>query len=100
MTDILSQIGAKIGNYVSDRFEEFTGSDNFSEITYDSNGNISKIETYESAAKGTLLKVKTFTFSAGSLTQILVTDGTDSKLTQTLTYGASGSLETITKDFA
>jgi alpha-N-acetylglucosamine transferase len=100
VTDILGQIGTKVGNYVSDRFEGLTGNDNYSEITYASDGNISKIETYVDATKAVLLKVKTFTFTTGSLTQIVVTDGVVTKLTQTLAYDSSGNLESIGKDYA
>ncbi len=98
--DILSQIGTLIGGQFSNRFLGLVGRDVYSEITYDNDGNISRIETYADDTKAKLLKVKTFTFSSGSLTQILVTDGTNTKLTQTLTYGSNGSLANIEKDFA
>ena len=44
MSDILGQIGALVGqefSHVSDRFQDLAGDDNYSEITYDSSGNVS-----------------------------------------------------------
>lgn len=103
MSDILGQIGELVGqefSHVSDRFQDLAGSDNYSEITYDSSGNVSSISTWVDDTKTTLIKVKTLTYTSGSLTGIVVTDGSNTKLTQTLAYDSSGNLESIEKDFA
>jgi ribosomal protein S4E len=103
MSDILGQIGALVGqefNRVSDRFQDLAGSDNYSEITYDSSGNVSSISTWVDNSKTTLIKVKTLTYTSGSLAGIVVTDGSNTKLTQTLAYNSSGNLESIEKDYA
>ena len=103
MSDILGQIGALVGlefSHVSDRFQDLDGDDNYSEITYDSSGNVSSISTWVDNTKTTLIKVKTLTYTSGSLTGIVVTDGSNTKLTQTLSYDSSGNLESIDKDYA
>ena len=104
MSDILGQIGALVGqefSHVSDRFQDLAGDDNYSEITYDSSGNVSSISTWVDSNKTTLIKVKTLTYTSGSLTGIVVTDGSsNTKLTQTLAYDSSGNLESIDKDYA
>lgn len=103
MSDILGQIGALVGqefSHVSDRFQDLAGDDNYSEITYDSSGNVSSISTWVDNTKTTLIKVKTLTYTSGSLTGIVVTDGSITKLTQTLAYDSSGNLESIEKDYA
>ena len=103
MSDILGQIGALVGqefNRVSNRFQDLAGSDNYSEITYDSSCNVSSISTWVDNSKTTLIKVKTLTYTSGSLAGIVVTNGSNTKLTQTLAYNSSGNLESIEKDYA
>lgn len=101
--DILAQIGRRIGQQfssVSARLNGIAGDDSYSEITYDSSGNVSSISTWVDDTKSNLIKVKTLTYTSGSLTGIVVTDGSNTKLTQTLAYDSSGNLESIEKDFA
>lgn len=98
---ILGQIGAKIGQEFSSRLQGLSGSDTFSEIGYDSNGNVSTVTTYTDSTKATLVKTKTLSYTSGSLTGIVVTDSSGTTvLTQTLAYDASGDLDSIEKDFA
>ena len=101
---ILGQIGGRIGqefNSVSSRLAGLAGSDTFSEIGYDSNGNVSTVTTYTDSTKATLVKTKTLSYTSGSLTGIVVTDSSGTTvLTQTLAYDASGDLDSIGKDYA
>jgi hypothetical protein len=98
---ILGQIGAKIGQEFSSRLQGLSGSDTFSEIGYDVNGNVSTVITYTDSTKATLVKTKTLSYTSGSLTGIVVTDSSGTTvLTQTLAYDASGDLDSIEKDFA
>lgn len=103
MSSILAQIGAKIGQEFSSRLQGLSGSDTFSEIGYDANGNVSTVTTYTDSTKATLVKTKTLSYNtSGSLTGIVITDsGGNTVLTQTLAYDAtSGDLDSIEKDFA
>ena len=102
MSSILAQIGAKIGQEFSSRLQGLSGSDTFSEIGYDSNGNVSTVTTYTDSTKATLVKTKTLSYTSGSLTGIVVTDSIGTTvLTQTLAYDAtSGDLNSIEKDYA
>jgi hypothetical protein len=50
---------------------------------------------------GDLLETKTFTYTNGNLTQVVVKYGDDSTiLTQTIAYDGDGNLSSITKDYA
>ena len=102
MSSILAQIGTKIGQELSSRLQGLSGSDAYSEIGYDANGNVSTVTTYTDSTKATLVKTKTLTYSSGSLTGIVVTDSSGTTvLTQTLAYDAtSGDLDSIEKDYA
>ena len=102
MSSILAQIGAKIGQEFSSRLQGLSGPDDYSEIGYDANGNVSTITTYTDSSKATLVKTKTLSYTSGSLTGIVVTDsGGNTVLTQTLAYDAtSGDLDSIEKDYA
>ena len=99
---ILGQIGAKIGQEFTSRLQGLAGSDDYSEIGYDSNGNVSTVTTYTDSTKATLVKTKTLSYTSGTLTGIVVTDsGGNTVLTQTLAYDAtSGDLDSIEKDYA
>lgn len=103
MSDILGQIGAKVGETISSlsgRVSALESSDSYSETSY-TNGVVSQITTWSSSSKSTLLRTKAFTYTDGLLTQILVTDGSNTtELTQTLAYDSDGNLESITKDYA
>ncbi len=99
---ILGQIGAKVGQEFSSRLQGLSGADDYSEIGYDANGNVSTVTTYTDSTKATLVKTKTLSYTSGSLTGIVVTDsGGNTVLTQTLAYDAtSGDLDSIEKDYA
>ena len=115
MTDILGQIGAKVGtefSSLSGRVSALESSgggggggpsspvDSYSETSY-SNGLLSQISTWSTSSKSNLVQTKTFTYTNGLLTQIVVTDGSSvTELTQTFTYDSDGNLESITKDYA
>jgi len=50
---------------------------------------------------GDLLETKTFTYTNGNLTQVVVKYGDDTTiLTQTIAYDGDGNLSSITKDYA
>lgn len=102
MSSILGQIGAKIGQEFSSRLQGLSGSDTFSEIGYDADGNVSTVTTYTDSTKATLVKTKTLSYTSGSLTGIVVTDSIGvTVLTQTFAYDAtSGDLDSIEKDYA
>ena len=102
MSSILAQIGSKIGQEFSSRLQGLSGSDAFSEIGYDANGNVSTVTTYTDSTKATLVKTKTLAYSSGSLTGIVVTNSSGTTvLTQTLAYDpTSGDLDSIEKDYA
>jgi hypothetical protein len=113
MTDILAQIGDKLGSKIKE-LEALINSggggggnptsptDDYSEIGYDANGNVSTVTTYTDSTKATLVKTKTLSYTSGSLTGMVVTDsGGNTVLTQTLAYDAtSGDLDSIEKDYA
>jgi len=64
------------------------------------NGVLSGQSKY-TAQGGTLLETKTFTYTSGNLTQIVVKDGSDvTTLTQTIAYDGDGNVSSITKDYA
>ena len=102
MSSILAQIGAKIGQELSSRLQGLSGSDTFSEIGYDANGNVSTVTTYTDSTKANLINIKTLTYSSGLLTGIVVTDASGSVLlTQTLAYNpVTGDLDSVLKDYA
>ena len=69
----------------------------YNEFTY-SNGNLMKIETYNSAAKTTKRYTKNFTYTDGALTQISTTNETTNTTTiKTLAYDQGGNLTSVTK---
>lgn len=73
--------------------------DSYTENTY-SSGVLTGQSKYTSNG-GDLLETKTFTYTDGNLTQVVVKYGDDSvMLTQTLAYDAEGNLASITKDYA
>jgi hypothetical protein len=76
-----------------------TETDSYTENTF-TNGVLSEQKKYTSQG-GTLLETKTFTYTNGSLTQVLVKDGSDvTTLTQTIAYDGDGNVSSITKDYA
>ena len=71
--------------------------DFYKQLTY-SNGDLSKIETYENATKSTKLFTKELTYTTGYLTQVVTTNEITSVIeTKTLSYDVNGNLINITK---
>ncbi len=112
MSSILGQIGAKIGTELSSidsrvaSLESNGGGggnspvDSYSETTY-TNGVLTGISTWSTSSKANLVQTKSFTYTSGLLTQIVVADGSNvTELTTTFTYDSNGNLESITKDYA
>lgn len=76
-----------------------TETDSYTENTF-SNGLLTSQSKYTSNG-GTLLETKTFTYTNGTLTQVLVKDGSNvTTLTQTIAYDGDGNVSSITKDYA
>ena len=111
MTDILAQIGDKLGSKIKE-LEALINSggggggnptsptDDYTESTF-SSGVLTAMTTWTSSLKTTLVGSKAFTYTSGNLTSVVEKDGSDvTTLTKTLTYDSSGNLESITKDYA
>lgn len=74
-------------------------SDSYSEPTY-TNGVLTSLTTWSDNTKAVLVETKTFSYTNGNLTQVVVTDGDGATtLTKTLTYSGD-DLASVTKDFA
>jgi hypothetical protein len=74
-------------------------SDTYSEPTY-SNGVLTAITTWNSNIKAVLVQTKSFIYTAGKLTQIVVKDGNNATaLTRTISYSGD-NLASITEDYA
>lgn len=74
-------------------------SDTYSEPTY-SNGVLAAITTWNSSSKAVLVQTKSFTYTVGKLTQIIVKDGNNATiLTKTISY-TGDTLANITEDYA
>ena len=103
MSDILGQIGTRIGqefNLVSDRFQGLKGDSTYSEVSYDTDGNVSSVETWEDDSKQSHIKTKTFNYSSGILTEILVANNQSiTVFKQTLSYDTNGNLVSVDKEF-
>lgn len=73
--------------------------DSYIENTY-TNGVLTGQSKYTSDG-GDLLETKTFTYTNGNLTQVVVKYGDDTTiLTQTIAYDGDGNVSSITKDYA
>jgi hypothetical protein len=73
--------------------------DSYTTNTY-TNGVLTGQSKYTSNG-GDLLETKTFTYTNGNLTQVVVKYGDDSTiLTQTIAYDGDGNVSSITKDYA
>lgn len=73
--------------------------DSYTENTYTS-GVLTGQSKYTSNG-GDLLETKTFTYTNGNLTQVVVKYGDDTTiLTQTIAYDGDGNVSSITKDYA
>lgn len=103
MSDILGQIGTRIGqefSLVSDRFQGLKGVNTYSEVSYDTDGNVSSVETWEDDSKQSHIKTKTFYYDSGTLTEILVSnDLSYTVFKQTLSYDTDGNLVSVDKEF-
>ena len=72
--------------------------DSYAENTF-TNGVLTGQSKYTSNG-GDLLETKTFTYTSGNLTQVLVKDGSNvTTLTQTIAYDGDGNVSSITKDY-
>ena len=111
MTDILAQIGDKLGSKIKE-LEALINSggggggnptsptDDYTESTF-SGGVLTAMTTWTSSLKTTLVGSKAFTYTNGLLTKIVVKDGSSvTELTKTFTYDGDGNLASITKDYA
>jgi hypothetical protein len=73
--------------------------DSYTENTYTS-GVLTGQSKYTTNG-GDLLETKTFTYTSGNLTQVVVKYGDDTTiLTQTIAYDGDGNVSSITKDYA
>jgi hypothetical protein len=106
MTDILAQVGTKVGTEFKSlgsrvsTLESGGGVDSYSETTH-TNGIVSEINTWSTSSKSNLVQTKSFTYTNGLLTKIVVKDGSSvTELTKTFTYDGDGNLASITKDYA
>ena len=70
----------------------------YSELTY-TNGDLTKIEYYNSSAKTTKYYTKTLTYTSGALSSVVLYDdvNTANVWTKTLSYDGSGNLTSTTK---
>ena len=111
MTDILAQIGDKLGSKIKE-LEALIDSggggggnptsptDDYTESTF-SSGVLTAMTTWTSSLKTTLVGSKAFTYTNGLLTQVVENDENDSvHLTKSITYDSSGNLESVSKDYA
>ena len=116
MSDILAQIGNKLGSKVKELQAQINSgggggggsghthpdpSDDYTEPTFDSDGVLTAMSTWTSSLKSTVVSSKAFTYTEGLLTQIVERDENNAvHLTKTITYDSDGNLESITKDYA
>jgi hypothetical protein len=111
MTDILAQIGDKLGSKIKE-LEALINSggggggnptsptDDYTELTF-SSGVLTVMTTWTSSLKTTLVGSKAFTYTNGVLTQVVEKDENDAvHLTKTITYDSGGNLESVNKDYA
>ena len=76
-------------------------SDSFTDIEYNSSGDITGSLNWTDNGRSTLIKIKQFNYNeSGLLTGVISKDGTyTEQLTKILTYDSSGNLESIQKDY-
>lgn len=115
MTDILAQIGDKLGSKIKEleaQIESGGGgggggshthpdpSDDYTEPTF-TNGVLTAMTTWTSNLKSTLVSSKAFTYTNGALTQVVERDENNAvHLTKTITYDSEGNLQSVTNDYA
>ena len=80
---------------------QFAESDSFTDIEYNSSGDITGSLGWTDNGRSTLIKVKQFNYNeSGLLTGVISKDGAyTEQLTKILTYDSSGNLESIQKDY-
>lgn len=115
MTDILAQIGDKLGSKIKELQSQIDSggggggggghthpdpSDDYTEPTF-TDGVLTAMTTWTSNLKSTLVSSKAFTYTDGLLTQVVERDENNAvHLTKTITYDSDGNLESVTKDYA
>ena len=110
MTDILAQIGDKLGSKIKELEAQIGSgggghthpdpSDDFTESTF-ADGVLTAMTTYTDSLKSTLVSSKSFTYTNGALTQIVERDENNAvHLTKTITYDTEGNLQSVTNDYA
>lgn len=115
MTDILAQIGDKLGSKIKELEAQINSgggggggdshthpdpSDDYTESTF-TDGVLTAMTTWTNNQKLTLVSSKAFTYADGLLTQVVEKDENDAvHLTKTITYDSNGNLESVTKDYA
>ena len=115
MTDILAQIGNKLGAEVKllqAQIDSGTGggggsghthpdpSDDFTELTF-IGGKLLATTTYTDSTKAVVVGSKAFSYNSSDvLTQIVESEGGSVHLTKTLVYDSDGNLKSVTKDYA
>ena len=112
MTDILAQIGDKLGSKIKElqaQIDSGSGggghthpdpSDDYTEPTF-TDGVLTAMTTWTSSLKSTLVSSKAFTYTNGALTQVVQRDENNAvHLTKTITYDTEGNLQSVTNDFA
>ena len=115
MTDILAQIGDKLGSKIKELEAQISSgggggggndhshpdpSDDYTESTFTS-GVLMAMTTWTSSLKSTLVSSKAFTYTDGALTQVVERDENNAvHLTKTITYDSGGNLKSVTKDYA
>lgn len=97
ITDLGDLVLVADWNEVINKPTEFVNT--YSEPTY-TNGVLTALTKWSDNSKAVLVENKTFSYTNGNLTQVVVTDGNGAiTLTKTLTY-AGDNLASVTKDFA
>jgi hypothetical protein len=111
MTDILAQIGDKLGSKIKELEDQINSggggggnptspTDDYTESTF-TDGVLTAMTTWTSDLKNTLVSSKAFTYTNGLLTQVVERDEDNAvHLTKTITYDSDGNLESIAKDYA
>jgi hypothetical protein len=87
---------------VVEYISELKGSNSYSELEYNTSGDVTGLFTWSNDSQAYLVKTKKLTYNqSGLLTGVILTEGLlDVKLITELTYDSSGNLESIKKDYA
>ena len=113
MTDILAQIGNKLGAEVKAlqaQIDSGSGGggghthpdpvDDFTELTF-IGGKLLATTTYTDSTKAVVVSSKAFSYNSSDvLTQIVESEGGVVHLTKTFVYDSDGNLSSVTKDYA